>query len=151
MFDACTYQLACKPTYCLRYLLIKPNNSCRLFIETTCNQILAQIRHFSFVLKQTIQLYFRTKHLGRVNCFCFLSSTKLITVNTYLTYDLRDGIYRVRIVCIDLRSLFSQFYDFHFNLHNILTVCRCRWIWCLFWNGLKVFKDLHSIYFISLI
>ena len=19
--------------------------------------------------------------------------------------------------------------------HNILTLCRCRWIWCLFWNG----------------
>ena len=26
-----------------------------------------------------------------------------------------------------------------FKGHNILTICRCGWIWCLFWNGEKCY------------
>ena len=42
--------------------------------------------------------------------------------------------------------LFVPLYFYFFKGHNILTICRCRWIWCLFRNGSKVLQDARSIH-----
>ena len=59
-------------------------------------------------------------------------------------------IYRNLWSLVNLAHFITFTMFWFFAARNILTLCICQWIWCLFWDGKKVLKDERALYIPSL-
>ena len=102
-------------------------SSCEIFRVPSCTKKLLSTHYLNIIENSSCTQRWEKRSFGRYRLW--QSCTEALWESMQ-----RDGIYRACIIQKSIQPI--PFYDFHYIFiylkDNILTICRCQWIWCLF-------------------